>query len=111
MEAFIEKRPPPEEVGAEALPDRAQSGRRARPRARPGGEAQARKLKRCGRRLRRGGHLPALGSQSKSPQREAGNYERIVAAGGDGTVHEVVNGLMRTGGKAALGVIPAGQRR
>jgi len=41
-------------------------------------------------------------------EREAGNYERIVAAGGDGTVHEVVNGLMRAGGKAALGVIPLG---
>jgi YegS/Rv2252/BmrU family lipid kinase len=41
-------------------------------------------------------------------EEEAGNYERIVAAGGDGTVHEVVNGLMRAGGKAALGVIPLG---
>lgn len=41
-------------------------------------------------------------------EREAGNYERIVAAGGDGTVHEVVNGLMRAGGIAALGVIPLG---
>jgi YegS/Rv2252/BmrU family lipid kinase len=45
---------------------------------------------------------------SEIAEREAGNYERIVAAGGDGTVHEVVNGLMRAGGKAALGVIALG---
>jgi YegS/Rv2252/BmrU family lipid kinase len=38
----------------------------------------------------------------------AARYEGIVAAGGDGTVHEVVNGLMRAGGKAAFGVIPLG---
>lgn len=40
--------------------------------------------------------------------REAGNFTCIVAAGGDGTVHEVANGLIRSGGKAALGVIPLG---
>jgi YegS/Rv2252/BmrU family lipid kinase len=45
---------------------------------------------------------------SEIAEREARNYEQIVAAGGDGTVHEVVNGLMRAGGKAALGVIPLG---
>ena len=33
-------------------------------------------------------------------------YERIIAVGGDGTVHEVVNGIV--GSKAVLGVIPAG---
>jgi len=32
----------------------------------------------------------------------------VFAAGGDGTVHEVANGLLRAGGKAALGVIPLG---
>lgn len=41
-------------------------------------------------------------------EKEAFNYDRIVAAGGDGTVHEVVNGLMRSGAKTAFGVIPLG---
>jgi len=34
--------------------------------------------------------------------------ERIIVAGGDGSVHEAVNGLMRSENPAALGVIPAG---
>ncbi len=41
-------------------------------------------------------------------ERESGNYACIVAAGGDGTVHEVVNGLMRAGANASFGVIPLG---
>jgi diacylglycerol kinase (ATP) len=32
----------------------------------------------------------------------------IVVAGGDGSVHEAVNGIMRAGNNAALGVIPTG---
>jgi YegS/Rv2252/BmrU family lipid kinase len=34
--------------------------------------------------------------------------KHIVVVGGDGTVHEVANGLLRTDSDAALGVIPAG---
>ena len=41
-------------------------------------------------------------------ERESGSRDCIVAAGGDGTVHEVVNGVMRGGGKAAFGLIPLG---
>jgi YegS/Rv2252/BmrU family lipid kinase len=33
---------------------------------------------------------------------------RVIAVGGDGTVHDVANGLLRAGGGAALGVIPLG---
>ena len=41
-------------------------------------------------------------------EKETPNFRHVVAAGGDGTVHEVVNGLMRAGGRAAFGVIPLG---
>lgn len=41
-------------------------------------------------------------------EQAAGNFRGVAAAGGDGTVHEVVNGLMRAGGNAAFGVIPLG---
>ncbi len=37
-----------------------------------------------------------------------GGANRIIVAGGDGSVHEAVNGIMRAGGDAALGVIPTG---
>lgn len=35
-------------------------------------------------------------------------FERVIAAGGDGTVHEVVNGLAESARSAVLGVIPLG---
>jgi len=34
--------------------------------------------------------------------------QRVIAVGGDGTVHDVANGLLRAGGSAALGVVPIG---
>jgi diacylglycerol kinase (ATP) len=38
----------------------------------------------------------------------AAKPERILIAGGDGSVHEAVNGWMQAGGDAPLGVIPVG---
>ena len=41
-------------------------------------------------------------------ERAAKEFDVVIAVGGDGTVHEVVNGLLRAGGGAALGVLPLG---
>jgi YegS/Rv2252/BmrU family lipid kinase len=38
----------------------------------------------------------------------AAGADTVIACGGDGTVHEVLNGLMLAGGQATLGVIPLG---
>ncbi len=37
-----------------------------------------------------------------------GDYDRLVCCGGDGTLNEVISGLMQTEGKKELGYIPAG---
>ena len=37
-----------------------------------------------------------------------GGARRLIVAGGDGSVHEAVNGIMAAGGGAALGVVPTG---
>ncbi|MGQ0814182.1 MAG: diacylglycerol/lipid kinase family protein [Gemmatimonadota bacterium] len=34
--------------------------------------------------------------------------DAVIAAGGDGTIHDVANGILRSGGNAALGIIPLG---
>ena len=41
-------------------------------------------------------------------ERAAREVDVVVAAGGDGTVHEVVNGLLRARGPVVLGVLPLG---
>lgn len=48
----------------------------------------------------RAGEATSIAERSKHPL--------VIACGGDGTVHEVVNGLMRGGAKATLGVIAVG---
>ncbi len=48
------------------------------------------------------------GHAAKLAEHASASFDCVVAAGGDGTVHEVVNGLMRAGGKAAFGLIPLG---
>lgn len=50
----------------------------------------------------------AIEMAEQAPQK---GYERVIAVGGDGIVHEVVNGLMRAsneGETIALGIIPLG---
>jgi YegS/Rv2252/BmrU family lipid kinase len=41
-------------------------------------------------------------------QAVAAGADTVIACGGDGTAHEVLNGLMLAGGQATLGVIPLG---
>lgn len=41
-------------------------------------------------------------------ERAAAGFDVVIAVGGDGTVHEVANGLLRAGGTAVLGVLPLG---
>lgn len=41
-------------------------------------------------------------------ERAAREYDVVVAAGGDGTLHEVANGLLHSGTRASLGVLPLG---
>lgn len=46
--------------------------------------------------------------ESRVLQSVSGGARQVIVAGGDGSVHEAVNGIMRSGEPAALGVIPIG---
>jgi len=50
---------------------------------------------------------PGHGTELAARAARAG-VERVVAIGGDGTVHDVANGLLRHGGDVQLGVVPIG---
>lgn len=51
----------------------------------------------------------AAGEAERLASRAAGEHDRVVAVGGDGTVQEVVNGLLEASGNhAALGIVPVG---
>jgi diacylglycerol kinase (ATP) len=45
---------------------------------------------------------------AQTQQAVAAGADTVIACGGDGTVNEVLNGLMASGGQATLGVIPLG---
>ncbi len=40
--------------------------------------------------------------------KHAGKYDIVVSCGGDGTLHEVVNGVVKSGAKCLIGVLPYG---
>lgn len=65
-------------------------------------------LERCGKPV--AVHLSAdVGDLESQVRQFASEGERLlVVAGGDGTVHEATNGIMRGGQTASLGVIPSG---
>jgi YegS/Rv2252/BmrU family lipid kinase len=46
--------------------------------------------------------------EAEALARTKNGQHRIVVAGGDGSIHEAVNGILRAGGGAGLGIIPTG---
>lgn len=52
---------------------------------------------------RRGGDAEALAADAADR-----GHDRVIAVGGDGTVQEVVNGLLSAGDPASLGIVPLG---
>ena len=53
-------------------------------------------------------YTTAPGTASKIVEENAANYERLVCLGGDGTLAEVIAGLMTLDDRPPLGYIPIG---
>jgi len=51
---------------------------------------------------RRAGHAEQLAASA------AGNHDRVIAVGGDGTIQEVMNGLVNGAPAASIGIVPVG---
>ena len=47
-------------------------------------------------------------AQNYAAEMQPGEYDLVMAVGGDGTVNEVVNGLMQSGTNTPLAILPAG---
>lgn len=63
--------------------------------------------------IKKGWRLEVYATQSsldgeRKIQEEGGLYDRILVSGGDGLLHEALNGLLKGGWKTPLGYIPAG---
>ncbi len=73
---------------------------------------RARQLKDKVRRLAKGATLKLTegpgDAEAQAERAVQQGYEVIVAAGGDGTINEVVNGLEEAGDRVALGILPIG---
>ncbi len=50
----------------------------------------------------------ARGEATYYTEHHAGDFERIVCVGGDGTLHEVIDGMVKGGHQMPLGYLPAG---
>ena len=76
---------------------------------------QAQRLERFVARLAEGGVTCEIrvteypGHALELARTEAARFEWVIAAGGDGTVHEVASGLIAGGSRAALAVAPFGR--